>query len=81
MWPVAHPARRLSGVVRHRAEGYRHVYVEDLHINTMVHHPRLSKSILDASWGMFLDILADKAERTGHEVVRVAPQYTTQHCS
>lgn len=71
----------LFKTAKRYAKGYRRVCVEDLHIDAMVHHPRLAKSILDASWGMFLDILADKAERAGHEVVRVAPQYTTQRCS
>ena len=43
------------------------------------HH--LAKSIMDASWGAFLDILTAKAESAGHEVIRVNPAYTSQTCS
>jgi putative transposase len=56
------------------------VVVEDLQITTMVKNHHLSKSILDASWGAFLDILTAKAESTGHEVIRVNPRYTSQKC-
>ncbi len=47
----------------------------------MVHNHALAKSICDAGWSTFLHILADKAERAGHEIVRVAPHFTTQICS
>lgn len=63
------------------AEGYRRIYVEDLNIRFMVRNHRLAKSIHDAGWHTFLEILADKAARAGHEVVRIPPQYTTQDCS
>ena len=39
-----------------------------------------SRSIHDASWSAFLDILTDKAERAGHVVVRVQARFTTQRC-
>jgi putative transposase len=42
------------------------------------HH--LAKSIHDASWGAFLDLLTEKAERAGHVVVRVPARFTTQKC-
>src|SRR5947209_5865505 len=63
------------------AQGYHHIVVEDLQITTMVKNHHLAKSIMDASWGAFLDILEDKAERAGHQVIRVSPRYTTQKCS
>jgi putative transposase len=40
----------------------------------------LSKSILDAAWSAFLDILEDKAARAGHQVIRVNPRFTSQKC-
>jgi len=43
------------------------------------HH--LAKSIMDASWGGFLDILEAKAANAGHQVIRVNPRFTTQACS
>src|SRR3989454_1042515 len=36
---------------------YHHIAVEDLAISNMVKNHHLSKSIMDASWGAFLDIL------------------------
>ena len=62
------------------AENYQHVIVEDLAIANMVKNHSLAKSILDASWSAFLDILEDKAERAGHQVIRVNPHFTSQKC-
>jgi len=61
-------------------EGYQIIAVEDLQITTMVKNHHLSKSIMDASWGTFLDILEAKAESAGHQVIRVNPRYTSQKC-
>jgi len=46
----------------------------------MVHNHSLAKSILDASWGAFLEILEEKAGRAGHRVIRVNPRFTSQNC-
>jgi putative transposase len=62
------------------AEQYQVIAVEDLQITNMVKNHHLSKSILDASWGAFLDILEEKAERAGHQVIRVNPHFTSQKC-
>src|ERR1700694_513654 len=63
------------------AESYQLIAVEDLQITNMVKNHRLAKSIMDASWSAFLAILEDKAERAGHQVIRVNPHFTTQACS
>jgi putative transposase len=60
---------------------YNRICVEDLNITGMVKNHHLAKSIHDASWSAFLDILTDKAERAGHVVVRVPARFTTQRCS
>jgi putative transposase len=39
------------------------------------------KSIYDAGWGMFADMLSSKAESAGCEVVFVDPRDTTKECS
>jgi len=62
------------------AEGYRRIVVEDLAIYNMVKNHHLAKSIMDASWGAFLDILSAKAASAGHEVIRVNPRFTSQKC-
>ncbi|HET8909429.1 MAG TPA: RNA-guided endonuclease TnpB family protein [Ktedonobacterales bacterium] len=63
------------------AERYRRICVEDLNVAGMVKNHSLAKSIHDASWSAFLDILTDKAERAGHVVVRVPARFTSQKCN
>jgi putative transposase len=55
--------------------------VEALVVRNMMRHPKLAKSIADASWSMFFTHLLDKAEEAGRVVVRVNPAYTSQTCS
>src|SRR5712691_5908282 len=67
-------------VAKQYAEQYQVIAVEKLSILNMVQNHHLAKSIMDASWGAFLDILEEKAERAGHRVVRVNPRFTSQKC-
>jgi putative transposase len=62
------------------AERYHRIVVEDLSICNIAKNHSLAKSIMDASWGEFLTILEDKAERAGHQVIRVNPRFTSQKC-
>jgi IS605 OrfB family transposase len=41
----------------------------------------LNKSILDAGWGQFQQIVASKAAYAGRTVMKVNPKYTSQVCS
>ncbi|WP_432923358.1 RNA-guided endonuclease InsQ/TnpB family protein [Microbispora sp. CA-135349] len=41
----------------------------------------LNRSILDAGWGVFLRVLADKAESAGRELIAVNPANTSRICS
>ncbi len=41
----------------------------------------LNKSIADAGWSQFIDILTFKAEKAGALVVKVDPKGTSQHCA
>ena len=71
---------------KHYAERCRYIWcryicVEDLKVAGMMRNHQLAKSIHDASWSAFLGILEDKAERAGHQVIRVPARYTTQKCS
>ena len=54
--------------------------MEDLNIGGMLKNQHLAKSISDASWGAFLDILEAKAANAGHQVMRVNPRFTSQKC-
>jgi putative transposase len=68
-------------VARQYAEHYHRICVEDLAILNMVKNHHLAKSITDAGWGAFLDLLEAKAASAGHQVIRVNPRFTTQACS
>ena len=41
----------------------------------------LNKSILDAGWGMFVDMCSRKAAEAGRTLIKVSPKYTSQMCS
>ncbi len=57
------------------------IAVEDLAVNRMAHNPCLAKSIHDAAWSQFADLLSYKAAWAGRRYVAVNPAYTTQDCS
>ncbi len=46
----------------------------------MLQNHHLAKSIADASWGTFIEILEDMAARAGHQVVKVPARFTSQQC-
>ena len=54
---------------------------EDLRVSNMVKNKHLSKSISDASWGIFFKWCADIAERDGLHFHKVDPNNTSQTCS
>ena len=68
-------------VANHYALLYAIIVVEQLNIAGMTRNRRLSKSILDAGWAQFLNILQYKAESAGSEVRRIDARYTSQKCS
>jgi len=55
--------------------------VEDLQIPNMMKNHHLAKSIADASWGTFVNILSYKVVTNGGQVIKVEPKYTSQTCS
>jgi putative transposase len=57
------------------------IYHEDLQTANMLKNHHLAKSIQDACWSGFLNILAAKAAYAGRRVVAVPPAYTSQMCS
>lgn len=58
-----------------------HISVENLNIQNMLKNRHLSKSIADASWGIFLSVLKSKAESAGRVYEEVNPRGTSQRCS
>jgi len=57
------------------------ICVEDLSINRMLHNHCLAKSISDAAWGQFAELLSYKAAWAGRRYVAINPAYTSQDCS
>jgi putative transposase len=68
-------------VARSLVNRYQTIAVEDLQVRNMVKNHHLAKSISDAGWNLFINILMSKAAEAGREVVKVDPRYTSQVCS
>ena len=60
---------------------YGSIAVESLNIRGMLRNRRLARSIADAGWGQFVDILRPKAHEAGATVTAIDPKYTSQDCS
>uniref|UniRef100_B8HQZ2 Transposase, IS605 OrfB family n=1 Tax=Cyanothece sp. (strain PCC 7425 / ATCC 29141) TaxID=395961 RepID=B8HQZ2_CYAP4 len=58
----------------------QHIAYEDLNIKGLA-KSRLAKSVTDAGWGQFLQILSLKAASAGVSTIAVNPNGTTQDCS
>jgi putative transposase len=57
------------------------IAVAELSVKQMTHHQGLAKSIHDAAWSQFADLLSYKAAWAGRRCVAVNPAYTSQDCS
>jgi len=60
---------------------FKIISVEKLQIKNMVKNHHLAKSINDVSWGIFIQMLSYKVERTGGQLVKVNPRNTSKTCS
>lgn len=63
----------------HFARDYSLIAVEDLNVKGLA-SGMLAKSVNDAGWGQFLQMLKNKAVEAGSVVVEVDPRYTSQTC-
>ena len=72
----------LHKVANHYITNYGVIYIEDLNIKGMSKNHHLAKSIHDASWGKFFEMLNYKAEEAGRIVIKV-PRFepTSKTCS
>lgn len=59
---------------------YDLIAAEDLNVRGLA-RTRLAKSVTDAGWGQFLDVLAGAAESANRTLVLVDPRGTSQACS
>jgi len=71
----------LHKTANHYIEKFKTICVEKLNIRNMVKNKHLSKSISDAGWGTFVELLLCKAAEAGREVIQVDPKGTSQNCS
>ena len=60
---------------------FKIISVEKLQIKNMIKNHYLAKSINDASWGCFVQMLSYKVEKTGGQLIKVNPKNTTKQCS
>ncbi len=60
---------------------YSKIAVENLNIKNMVRNHFLAKSIHDASWSTFIQMLSYKAVMCGGQIVKVNPRRTSKTCS
>lgn len=70
----------LHKLSREYVDKYDLIAVENLNIRGMLRNHHLAKSISDASWDSFNQMLAYKLEMLGKTFVKVAPHYTSQRC-
>jgi len=68
-------------VARSLVNRYDLIAIENLTVNRMVKNHNLAKSISDAGWSNFANILVAKAEEAGRKIVKVDPKFTSQVCS
>jgi putative transposase len=67
-------------VAKDLLEKYDVIAIEDLNIRGLS-RGFLAKFVHDVGWGQFVQILSDKAESAGREVVKVEAAGTSQECS
>jgi len=60
---------------------YDLIAVEDLKVRNLARNSKLAKSIYDAAWSAFINILEAVAVKCGSLVVKVNPHNTSQNCS
>ncbi len=71
----------LHKLSRFYVDNYDFIAVEDLKIRNMIRNRHLARSIQDASWGEFMEMLSYKAEGAGKIVKKVNPRGTSEGLS
>lgn len=79
---IAHQRKDwLHKLSRQYANNFGKVYAENLNISGLLKNRHLAKSISDASWNIFLNMLDYKLRMLGRTLEFVPAHYTSQKCS
>ena len=68
-------------VARFLVNNFYIIAIEDLRVKNMLKNHNLAKAISDVAWGSFFQILTNKAENAGRQLIKVNPCKTSQKCS
>jgi len=71
----------LHKLSRKYVDNYDMLAVEKLNIKGMIKNHHLAKSIQNASWNIFENMLYYKSQILGKHFIQVLPHYTSQKCS
>ena len=71
----------LHKLSNEQVNSFSKIKIEKLNIQNMMRNHCLAKSIADASWNKYIQMLHYKAWSAGCEVQEVDPRHTTQTCS
>jgi len=71
----------LHKLANHYIQNNDVIVIEDLNIAGMIQNHHLARSISDASWNQFRNLLTSKAENAGRQLIVVNPRFTSQKCS
>lgn len=75
---------KLQNISTDLIRKYDTICCEDLNVKGMQHNHHLAKSIADASWGTFLNMLQYKADWNGKEIIKIGRFFpsskTCNHC-
>ena len=71
----------LHKLSRQQVNSFGKIAVEKLNIKDMVKNHFLAKSISDAGWRIYRNMLAYKAQSAGCELIEVTPENTSKECN
>lgn len=71
----------LHKITTELVRSYDVIVIEDLRTKNLLKNHSLAKSISNASWYLFREMLEYKCEWYGKKLIKVSPNYTSQICS
>lgn len=72
---------QVRKAVKYLIDNYDVIVIEDLKVKNLLKNHKLAKSINNASWYLFKQVLAYECKCYGKQLIIVPPQYTSRTCS